>query len=101
MNVADSERAGLACERPGSILQNHRYRGCIIFNYLLIRERAAIRFYSYRKSAVSASAGTRRWRYGLRAQLEGESIFDNSPSVNLVAGTRAIGPAAGIDGRVS
>src|SRR6266446_9461658 len=92
MNVADSERADVRLRAAGFDLSSSpETADVIIFNTCSVRERAAHKVFT-------RIGEVRRQRLGSEpvvavmgcvAQLEGESIFDNSPSVNLVAGTRA------------
>jgi tRNA-2-methylthio-N6-dimethylallyladenosine synthase len=92
MNVADSERAGIRLREAGfGFAESPQTADVIIFNTCSVRERAAHKVFT-RVGEVRRQRLGREPIVGVMgcvAQLEGESIFDNSPSVNLVAGTRA------------
>src|SRR5436190_2551579 len=92
MNVADSERADVRLRAAGfDLAHSPETADVVIFNPSSVRERA--------EHKVSTSIGeVRRQRMrnepvvavmGCVAQLEGPAIFDASPLVNIVAGTRA------------
>src|SRR5437588_3898404 len=92
MNVADSERADVRLRAAGFDLSGSPENAdVIIFNTCSVRERAA-------HNVFTRIGEVRRQRIGSEpvvgvmgcvAQLEGPSIFDASPLVNIVAGTRA------------
>lgn len=92
MNVADSERAVVRLRDAGYELTNGPEQAdVVIFNTCSVRERAAHKVFT-------RIGEVRRMRLGSEpvvgvmgcvAQLEGQTLFDNSPSVNLVVGTRA------------
>jgi len=92
MNVADSERADVRLRAAGfDICNSPDTADVIIFNTCSVRERAAHKVFT-------RIGEVRRQRLGHEpvvgvmgcvAQLEGQSIFDGSPSVSVVAGTRA------------
>jgi tRNA-2-methylthio-N6-dimethylallyladenosine synthase len=92
MNVADSERADVRLRAAGfDLSQSPETADVIIFNTCSVRERAA-------NKVFTRIGEVRRQRLGREpvvgvmgcvAQLEGSSLFDNSPSVNLIVGTRA------------
>ena len=92
MNVADSERAAVRLRDAGYELTNGPEQAdVVIFNTCSVRERAAHKVFT-------RIGEVRRMRLGREpvvgvmgcvAQLEGQTLFDNSPSVNLVVGTRA------------
>ena len=92
MNVADSERAIVRLRDAGYELTNGPEQAdVVIFNTCSVRERAAHKVFT-------RIGEVRRMRLGSEpvvgvmgcvAQLEGQALFDNSPSVNLVVGTRA------------
>lgn len=92
MNVADTERAATRLSAAGyKMSDSPDVADVVIFNTCSIRERAAQKVYTrigeLRKSRKGAPplVGV----MGCVAQLEGASIFDHSPSVDLVIGTRA------------
>jgi tRNA-2-methylthio-N6-dimethylallyladenosine synthase len=92
MNVADSERADVRLRAAGfDLSQSPETADVIIFNTCSVRERAA-------NKVFTRIGEVRRQRLGREpvvgvmgcvAQLEGKTLFDNSPSVNLIVGTRA------------
>ena len=92
MNVADSERAVVRLRDAGYELTNGPEQAdVVIFNTCSVRERAAHKVFT-------RIGEVRRMRLGSEpvvgvmgcvAQLEGQTLFDNSPSVSLVVGTRA------------
>src|ERR1700682_6516098 len=92
MNVADSERAIVRLRVAGfGFTDSSESADVVIFNTCSVRERAAHKVFT-------RIGEVRRQRLGKEpivgvmgcvAQLEGKSLFDNSPSVNLIAGTRA------------
>jgi tRNA-2-methylthio-N6-dimethylallyladenosine synthase len=92
MNVADSERADVRLRAAGFALSaSPETADVIIFNTCSVRERAA-------HKVLTRIGEVRRQRLGREpvvgvmgcvAQLEGKTLFDNSPSVNLIVGTRA------------
>ncbi len=103
MNVADSERAGIRLREAGfGFTESPETADVIIFNTCSVRERAAHKVFT-RIGEVRRQRLGREPVVGVMgcvAQLEGESIFDNSPSVNLVAGTRATDRLPELIGRV-
>jgi tRNA-2-methylthio-N6-dimethylallyladenosine synthase len=92
MNVADSERADVRLRAAGfDLCQSPETADVVIFNTCSVRERAA-------HKVLTRIGEVRRQRLGNEpivgvmgcvAQLEGKALFDNSPSVNLIIGTRA------------
>ena len=92
MNVADSERAVVRLRDAGyELTKGPEQADVVIFNTCSVRERAAHKVFT-------RIGEVRRMRLGSEpvvgvmgcvAQLEGQTLFDNSPSVNLVVGTRA------------
>jgi tRNA-2-methylthio-N6-dimethylallyladenosine synthase len=92
MNVADSERADVRLRAAGfNLTQSPETADVIIFNTCSVRERAAHKVFTRigevrrRRIGDEPVVGV----MGCVAQLEGPSIFDASPSVSVVAGTRA------------
>ena len=92
MNVADSERADVRLRAAGFDLSGSPENAdVIIFNTCSVRERAAHKVFTRigevrrRRIGSEPVVGV----MGCVAQLEGSSIFDASPLVNIVAGTRA------------
>jgi len=92
MNVADSERAIVRLRAAGfGLAESSESADVVIFNTCSVRERAAHKVFT-------RIGEVRRQRLhkepvvgvmGCVAQLEGPALFDNSPSVNLIVGTRA------------
>jgi tRNA-2-methylthio-N6-dimethylallyladenosine synthase len=92
MNVADSERAVARLRDAGfGFAESSESADVVIFNTCSVRERAAHKVFT-------RIGEVRRQRLhkepvvgvmGCVAQLEGSTLFDNSPSVNLIVGTRA------------
>src|SRR5213078_2072245 len=92
MNVADSERAAVRLRAAGFNLgDSPENADVVIFNTCSVRERAAHKVFT-RIGEVRRQRLGREPVVGVMgcvAQLEGKSLFDNSPSVNLIVGTRA------------
>src|SRR2546423_2554345 len=92
MNVADSERADVRLRAAGYELSSSpQTADVVIFNTCSVRERAAHKVFTRigevrrRRIGSEPIVGV----MGCVAQWEGASIFDGSPSVSVVAGTRA------------
>jgi tRNA-2-methylthio-N6-dimethylallyladenosine synthase len=92
MNVADSERADLRLRAAGfELCASPDTADVVIFNTCSVRERAAHKVFTRigevrrRRLGDEPVVGV----MGCVAQLEGRTLFDNSPSVNLIVGTRA------------
>lgn len=92
MNVADSERADVRLRAAGyEFADSPENADVVIFNTCSVRERAAHKVFTRigevrrRRIGNEPVVGV----MGCVAQLEGSTIFDNSPTVNVVAGTRA------------
>ncbi len=92
MNVADSERADVRLRAAGfDLVTSPNHADVVIFNTCSVRERAAHKVFTrigeVRRQRIGSEpvVGV----MGCVAQLEGSSIFDGSPSVSVVAGTRA------------
>jgi tRNA-2-methylthio-N6-dimethylallyladenosine synthase len=92
MNVTDSERAAVRLRSSGfDLTGTPEDADVVIFNTCSVRERAAHKVFT-------RIGEVRRMRLGNEpvvgvmgcvAQLEGSTLFDNNPSVNLIVGTRA------------
>ena len=92
MNVADSERATVRLRDAGyELINTPDSADVVLFNTCSVRERAAHKVFT-------RIGEVRRMRLGREpvvgvmgcvAQLEGPTLFDNSPLVSLVIGTRA------------
>lgn len=92
MNVADSERAGIRLREAGfTFSDSPETADVILFNTCSVRERAAHKVFTRIGEVRRQRLGSEPvvGVMGCVAQLEGASLFDNSPSVNLIAGTRA------------
>src|SRR5438046_1630173 len=92
MNVADSERATLCLRQAGfDLTDSADTADVVIFNTCSVRERAAHKVFT-RIGEVRRSRLANEPVFGITgcvAQLEGESLFDSSPAVSVIAGTRA------------
>src|ERR1043166_7657658 len=92
MNVADSERADVRLRAAGfDLTQSPETADVIIFNTCSVRERAAHKVFTRIGEVRRQRIGDEPvvGVMGCVAQLEGSSIFDSSPLVSIVAGTRA------------
>lgn len=92
MNVADSERAAVRLRDAGyELAATSENADVVLFNTCSVRERAAHKVFT-RIGEVSRERIGSAPVFGLMgcvAQLEGQTLFDSSPAVNLVVGTRA------------
>lgn len=92
MNVADTERAATHLRAAGfALTDSPDSADVVIFNTCSVRERAAQKVFS-RIGEVRKARPHSQPLIGIMgcvAQLEGDAIFDHSPFVNLVIGTRA------------
>jgi len=92
MNVADSERAAVRLRDAGyELADKSESADVVIFNTCSVRERAAHKVFT-RIGEVSRQRIGATPVFGVMgcvAQLEGETLFESSPAVNLVVGTRA------------
>jgi tRNA-2-methylthio-N6-dimethylallyladenosine synthase len=92
MNVADTERASTKLRESGyQLTGSAESADVVIFNTCSVRERAAQKVFT-RIGEVRKSRGGHDPLIGVMgcvAQLEGESLFDHSTAINIVAGTRA------------
>jgi tRNA-2-methylthio-N6-dimethylallyladenosine synthase len=92
MNVVDSERAVTRLRDAGyGMTDSPETANVVVFNTCSIRERAAHKVFTRIGEIRRLRLGDEPvvGVMGCVAQLEGEAIFDNSPSVNFVVGTRA------------
>src|SRR6266704_3305869 len=92
MNVADSERADVRLRAAGFDLSDSpETADVVLFNTCSVRERAAHKVFTRIGEVRRQRIGNEPvfGVMGCVAQLEGPAIFDASPSVSLVAGTRA------------
>ena len=92
MNVADTERASTKLRESGyDLVDTAESSDVVIFNTCSVRARAAQKVFN-RIGEVRKSRNGNVPVIGVMgcvAQLEGESLFDHSPAINLVVGTRA------------
>lgn len=92
MNVSDSERVATKLRENGFELANAAVSAdVILLNTCSIREKAEQKVFR-RVNEIKRERGGRQPLVGVMgcvAQLEGESIFNSSPSVRLVVGTGA------------
>lgn len=92
MNVADTERAATRLRESGyDLAESSDNSDVVIFNTCSVRARAAQKVFN-RIGEVRKSRNGNDPVIGIMgcvAQLEGESLFDHSPAINLVVGTRA------------
>jgi tRNA-2-methylthio-N6-dimethylallyladenosine synthase len=92
MNVADTERAATKLRESGyDLTESSESSDVVIFNTCSVRARAAQKVFN-RIGEVRKSRNGKEPLIGIMgcvAQLEGESLFDHSPAINLVVGTRA------------
>jgi len=93
MNVADTERAATGLRASGyDLCDSERDADVVLLNSCSVREKAEQKVYTRIGEVRGARNGDRKLLVGVMgcvAQLEGESIFAQSPSVDLVIGTRA------------
>ena len=93
MNVADSERAATGLRKAGyDLCESAENADVVLFNTCSVRERAEQKVRT-RIGEVRTARGSDRPQVvgvmGCVAQLEGERIFQRTPAVNIVIGTRA------------
>src|SRR6266542_6435461 len=92
MNVADSEREETRLQNAGyNLTDSPALADVVLFNTCSVRERAAHKVFT-RIGEVRRQRLGREPIVGVMgcvAQLEGRTLFDNSPSVSLIVGTRA------------
>jgi tRNA-2-methylthio-N6-dimethylallyladenosine synthase len=92
MNVADSERADVRLRAAGfDLCSSPEKADVVIFNTCSVRERAAHKVFTRIGEVRRQRIGDEPvvGVMGCVAQLEGPAIFDASPMVNVIAGTRA------------
>jgi tRNA-2-methylthio-N6-dimethylallyladenosine synthase len=104
MNVADSERAATKLRAGGfDISDSADSADIILLNTCSIREKAEQKVF-HRVGEIKSARGDRHPLIGVMgcvAQLEGEGIFNSSPSVRLVIGTGATDRIGNLLERVS
>lgn len=90
MNVADSERAATGLKRAGYELTfSAEAADVVILNTCSVRERAERKVYTRVGDLRSQRSKPLIGIMGCVAQLEGPSIFESVPGVDMVIGTRA------------
>jgi len=94
MNVADTERAATGLRKAGyEITPSAETADVVLLNTCSVRERAERKIFrrigEVRKLSTPARKRPVIGVMGCVAQLEGAAIFQNSPVVDLVIGTRA------------
>src|SRR6185503_3107102 len=93
MNVADTERAATGLKESGYDLCNSEQEAdVVLINTCSVREKAEQKAFTRVGEIRAARPNDRKLLVGLMgcvAQLEGEAIFEHSPSINMVIGTRA------------
>jgi tRNA-2-methylthio-N6-dimethylallyladenosine synthase len=93
MNVADSERAATGLRQSGfDLCDSEDDADVVLLNTCSVREKAERKVYTRIGEVRAARANNRLPLVGVMgcvAQLEGESVFDHAPAVNMVIGTRA------------
>lgn len=93
MNVADSERAATGLRASGyDLCDSADEADVVLLNTCSVREKAERKVFTRIGEIRAAHAGKQSPMVGVMgcvAQLEGQSIFNHAPSVNMVIGTRA------------
>jgi len=95
MNVADTERAATGLRKAGyEMTASAANADVVLFNTCSVRERAERKVLRRIGEVRKLSSPTTHKRpligvMGCVAQLEGQSIFDKTPAVDLIIGTRA------------
>jgi tRNA-2-methylthio-N6-dimethylallyladenosine synthase len=93
MNVADSERAATGLRASGyDLCTSVEDADVVLLNTCSVREKAEQKAYTRIGEVRAARPDKRDLVVGLMgcvAQLEGETVFDHTSSVNMVIGTRA------------
>lgn len=93
MNVADSERAATGLRASGyDLCESEKDADIVLLNTCSVREKAEQKVFTRIGEVRAARPNDRKLLVGVMgcvAQLEGASIFKQSPTVDLVIGTRA------------
>src|SRR6185503_20048269 len=93
MNVADSERAATGLRASGyDLCQSPDDADVVLLNTCSVREKAERKVYTRIGELRSARTGKQDLLVGVMgcvAQLEGDAVFEQPSSVNMVIGTRA------------
>ena len=92
MNVADTERAVTGLQKAGyDLVTSANTADVVLLNTCSVRERAERKVYT-RIGDLRGMSRNKKPIIGVMgcvAQLEGASIFDNAPGVDMIIGTRA------------
>jgi len=93
MNVADTERAATGLRASGyELCESEQDADVVLLNTCSVREKAEQKVFTRIGEVRTARANDRKLLVGVMgcvAQLQGKSIFSQSPTVDLVIGTRA------------
>jgi tRNA-2-methylthio-N6-dimethylallyladenosine synthase len=92
MNVADTERAATRLRAAGyAIAESAEEADVLLFNTCSVRAKAEQKVFNRIGSVKKERAGRQPLIgvMGCVAQLEGDSLFESVPALNLVVGTRA------------
>src|SRR5687767_4084923 len=93
MNVADTERAATGLRSSGyELCDSADEADVVLLNTCSVREKAERKVYTRIGEVRAARPGKHDVLVGVMgcvAQLEGSSVFDHAPSVDMVIGTRA------------
>ena len=93
MNVADSERAATGLRASGyDLCKSIDEADVVLLNTCSVREKAEQKVYTRIGEVRAGRSGKQDFLVGVMgcmAQLEGEALFDQASSVNMVIGTRA------------
>ncbi len=92
MNVADTERAATGLRRAGyELASSAEVADVVLLNTCSVRERAERKVFRRIGEITRRSAGKRPLIgvMGCVAQLEGDTIFQDAPTVDFVVGTQA------------
>jgi len=93
MNVADTERAATGLRKSGyELCDSADHADVVLLNTCSVRERAEHKVYTRIGEVKAARPNDRNLMVGVMgcvAQLEGEALFNQSSSIDMVIGTRA------------
>src|SRR5436190_13041535 len=93
MNVADTERAATGLRASGyELCESEKDADVVLLNTCSVREKAEQKVFTRIGEVRTARANDRKLLVGVMgcvAQLQGKSIFSQSPTVDVVIGTRA------------
>lgn len=93
MNVADTERAATGLRKSGfDLCDTEDHADIVLLNTCSVRERAEHKVYTRIGEVKAARPNDRKLKIGVMgcvAQLEGQALFEHSPAIDMVIGTRA------------